>query len=215
MDYLAWRLDLFNKPPASDPVMVDLQETTYRLGPTETLDYVNRALVDPEIHTLFSPRQIGIGLNIIFSNSCSNLPFAYVKDDADPTNEREKVTAIRHLEYLYANYFNRYCTDAVVRIGEIDPDNRIEYLCYMFWDIFVLYAGNATDAMIDAAIGVMREAMKTDNEQCLASAIHGLGHWVSDTELAKPVLEAWLVRPTTRNQEIIEYAQQAMTGCVQ
>ncbi len=212
---MAWRLDLFNQPPESDPVMVDLQEATYKLDPLETLAHVNRALVDPEIHTLFNPRKIGIGLNIMFSNFCSEIPFAYVKDDGIRGNEAVKVAAIGNLHYLYSNYFNRYCTGEVNKIGEIDPDNRIEYLCYMFWDIFVLYPGNATEAMKETAIGVMRKAINNDNEHCLVSAIHGLGHWASDTELAQLVLEEWLVCPTTQNQEIIQYAKQAMTGCIQ
>jgi hypothetical protein len=78
-----------------------------------------------------------------------------------------------------------------------------------------LYPGNATDAMAEAGIWVMKESLQLDNDNCLVSLIHGLGHWVLYTDLAAPVLDQWLLSPTTRNEVIIEYANQARTGYIQ
>lgn len=211
MSYEQWRKDIFGKAPGSDPVTVGLLEDTYRLSKDTVLDYIDRALVDPDIHRLFTKEQIGIGLQIIYSNACSDFPFAYI----EAGDEHRRVEAISNLSFLYANFFERYCNAPVSHVGNYMADGAIGYLCYMLWDIFVLYPGNSTQAMIDAAVEVMRNAMKSKNDNCLVSAIHGLGHWADDVPSAIEVLEDWLRHPSTNNESVRHYAEQARKGCIQ
>jgi hypothetical protein len=75
LEYPTWRNDIFGQSPKADPVMLDLLPETYSVSPEENLDYIDRALDDPEIHRLFSRDQIGIGLQLIYSNACSNICF--------------------------------------------------------------------------------------------------------------------------------------------
>jgi hypothetical protein len=210
MDYERWRNDVFGQPPDEDVMDVVLLQETYDVPLDEAFDHIDQALVDSQIHNLFAKSQIGNGLQLIYSASCTDLPFCYVKAG----DEDRRIAGIRNLENLYSNYFERYCGSPVRSVGNDLRDGTIGYLCYMFWDIFVLSPGDASPAMIDAGIGVMESALRSQNEQCLASAIHGLGHWRSGNSHARRVLRQWLRKPTTRNKRLLEYARQAATGCI-
>ena len=94
-------------------------------------------------------------------------------------------------------------------------DGVIGDLCYMLWDIFVLYPGNASEAMVHAAVDVMRNPMNSKNDNCIVSAIHGLGHWAYNVPSAVEALEEWLRKPSTKNKVILEYAELAKTWRIQ
>lgn len=210
MDYKRWQNDIFGKPPHSDPITVELLEETYELPMSEAFDHIDRALLDSTIHALYSKDQIGIGLQLIFSNGCSDLPFCYVHIN----DEERKIAGIRNLRYLYDNFFERYCEAPVDNIGNNTTDGSIGFLCYMLWDIFVLYPGNATPGMINSGLDVMQHAINSDNDNCIESAIHGLGHWMPDAPRASKILQHWLLEPTTQNMNLIDYALEAKTGCI-
>lgn len=210
MDYDKWRNELFGQPPDSDPVSLELSSEFFAVLPNRMFDFVDHMLVDRETHALFSKEQIGNAIHLIYSNSCSNLPFLYTTE----CDHDRRVEGIRNLIHLYQNYFERYCTAPVASIGN-DTDGNIGYICYMFWDVFVLHPGNASQVMKSAAIGVMRTALESRNDNCLASAIHGLGHWALDVREASVVLNQWLRRPTTANARIVQYAHAATSGMIQ
>jgi hypothetical protein len=207
MDYPEWKKAIFDHPPGTDPVRFEHPLEFYELPALIAFDYIDRVLIDPDVHT-YTKEQIGIGLQTLFDNSCSNLPFLYVNDCDEP----RRLTGIANLIHLYRHYFERYCTAPVTRIGYDVADGQIGYLCHMFWDLFVLYPGNATAPMQRAAINVMKSALTSPVDACLASAIHGLGHWVADVPEAARVLENWLRHPTTANREVLRYAREATTG---
>jgi hypothetical protein len=210
MEYAKWRDAIFGQPVGSDPVMLDLHPETYAVSLDEHFDHVDRALTDPEIHELFNADQIGIGLQLIYSNSCSDICFCYI----EAADEERRVSGIERLDNLYANYFDRYCLSPVRSIGNDHLNGGIGYLCYMLWDIFVLYPGNASPAMVTAALDVMSKALQMKNDNCIVSAIHGLGHWAMDVPRATQVLQQWLRNPTTTNPAVISYANEATTGCI-
>lgn len=211
MNYEAWRKELFGHPADSSPYRLEHLGEFYYLEPALAFDYVDRMLVDDEVHDLFSKQQIGNGIITVYSNDCGDIPFLYTQE----CDEVRRVQGIRNLVHLYRNYFERYCKANVARVGSCqEADGSIGFICYMFWDVFVLYPGNASPLMQKAAIDVMRSALESSNDNCLASAIHGLGHWAPDVAEAVKVLEQWLQRPTTKNQRIIEYARTAKTGMI-
>ena len=72
-----------------------------------------------------------------------------------------------------------------MNISELNCDDRINSICYMLWDIFVLSPTSAITAMVNASVEVMDDALRAKNEYCVVSAIHGLGHWVSGSDAAK------------------------------
>lgn len=210
MEYEVWREDLFGQSPNIDPGNVELLQETYDLPTAPAFDYIDRALRDDEIHDLYSKAQIGTGLQLIYCNHWSDLPFCYIEG----TTEARRIEGISNLRRLYDNYFERYCPAPVKSVGNDRTDGGFGFLCYMFWDIFVLYPGNATPAMIEAAVEVMAAAIRSDSEQCIVSAIHGLGHWAMDTPVARNTLRDWLRSPSTKNPTIIDYAGRAVPGCI-
>lgn len=209
MDYIAWRNDIFAQKPESGPVSEEIPEA-YSLSPEETFDHIDRALDDEQLHDLFSRDQIGAGLRELYDNGSSDLCFCYTKAGDD----RRRIKGIGHLTKLYDNYFNRYCVGPVTDIGNDQYDDAIGFRCYMFWDVFILNPGNASAGMISAALSVMEHAIQMRNENCVVSAIHGLGHWALDESRAVDVLQRWLRGPTTRNAHVLAYARQAATGYI-
>lgn len=210
MNYEQWRKELFGLPPESDPVTHEHSDDFYAVPPHECFDYVNQVLVDPAVHSLFSKDQLGKGINTIYSNCCSDLPFLYTSE----CDEDRRVKGINNLVNLYRNYFDRHCTGDVTDIGNYQNDGPMGYICYMLWDVFVLYPGNATPAMISAAICVMRAALRSRNDNSLVSAIHGLGHWAFDVPEAVTTLKHWLQKPTTDNPVVLRYARTATSGMI-
>lgn len=211
MDYHRWRDDVFGQPPGSDPVTMELLEETCGVPDSEALVHIDRALVDPDIHLAYSKEQIGIGLDLIYSCNASDWGFCYT----DPKDESRTVLGIHNLRHLYDNYFGRYCIAPVTSIGNDDGDGTMGFMCYMFWDIFVLYPGNSSPRMIAAGLAVMEHAIRSKNDNCIVSAIHGLGHWVDRAPRAVEILPQWLRNPTTHNEAVLEYASRATTGCIQ
>ena len=211
MEYKNWRREIFDHPQGSDPVTIELSTDFYSVPPHEALDFVDSLLIDPELHSLFSKEQLGNGINMIYSNSCSDLPFLYTSE----CDEARRIKGIENLENLYKNFFDRYCTGGVKNIGYDQNDGSMGFICHMFWDGFVLYPGNATPGMISAAINVMKLALGSDNDNSLVSAIHGLGHWAFDVPEAVSVLHDWLRKPSTTNTKVLDYAHDAMTGMIQ
>jgi hypothetical protein len=209
--YPTWRSLVFDNPPNSEPSLVELPPEAYALSPSETLDYIDRSLVDPEIHQSYGKAQIGVGLNLLYSNACADFVHSYLK----VTDDTRRMQSIANLRFLYRHYFDRYCTVPVRRIGDDLDDGPIGFLCYMFWDIFILYPGNASPGMVTAALDVMATALRSANPHSVVSAIHGLGHWVYGAPEAAQILATWLKQPQIQDEVILEYARQAITGCIQ
>jgi len=213
MNYIQWRDQLFGQPEQADPVCAEMSPAFDRLPRDRAFDYIDQVLVDADIHQRFSRSQIGFGLNYIFSNSCSDLPFCYLH-----CSESRIIKGIQNLNYLYQHYFDRYCfapSKSIQTIGSIKEGDRLEFLCYMFWDIFVVYPGNVSPSVIAASLEVMSQALQSKNGNAIVSAIHGLGHWALYSQQAVTILEQWLMNPSTRNPVIHHYASQAKTGYIQ
>jgi len=213
MNYQQWRDQLFGQPEQADPVCAEMSPEFDRLPRDRAFDYIDQVLVDAEIHQRFSRNQIGFGLNYIFSNSCSDLPFCYLR-----CPESRIIKGIQNLNYLYQNYFDRYCfasSQSIQEIGAIQAGDRLEFLCYMFWDLFVVYPGSASPSVIAASLEVMSAALDRKNGNAIVSAIHGLGHWALHDQRAITILEQWLANSNTQNPVIRNYALQAKTGYIQ
>jgi hypothetical protein len=211
MNYEQWRNELFGQSPNIDPVMFEHSAGFYSIPSECVFDYVDRVLVDPDVHSLFNKTQLGNGIQTVYSNCCSDLPFLYTTE----CTESRRIEGIGKLANLYTNYFERYCAEPVNSIGNDQGGGPMGYICYMFWDVFVLYPGSATPGMVSAALEVMRAGLETHSDNCLVSAIHGLGHWAAEVPGAVTALEHWLRSPTTKNVEVLEYARTATTGMIQ
>ena len=214
MQYEAWREEVFGTTDDFEPHCDDLSQEFYQTDLSEHFNYIDRALIDSEVHKRYSVSQIGNGLEIVFNNGASDLPFCYVNTE-DVGRIKKGVDALRH---LYCNYFDQYCTLPVQSIGNNVLTNEYEaitHVCYMFWDVFILNPQEAQAPIIEAALDVMHYGLSSKNDQSIVSALHGLGHWALDAPRAVDIIDEWLRQPTTENTIVYEYAMQAKTGYVQ
>jgi hypothetical protein len=212
MIYETWKNEVFGMNENSCPIESEMIDEAYSLNENLILDYIDKSLTDSSIHNLYSPKQIGIGLNIIYSNCCSDYSFSYLNF----SDEERIISSIKKLKFLYQNFFEKYCNSPVNEIGD-STDNRLDYICYMFWDLFVLYpkSENITKKIIEASVQVMSQQLLSKNDNVVVSALHGLGHWASDCPEIKNIIDKWLKNPTTSNKVIHDYAKVAKTGCIQ
>jgi hypothetical protein len=203
VEYVRWRKMLFGDRDTNafddDPV----NDTWF--------DHIDKLLIDPDVHRLYSKEQIGQVLNRIYYNTYGDDAACLYLNAGD---EERRIRAINSMKYLYANFFERYCRSPVVHVGYGDEDGEIGHVCYMLWDVFILCPSNSSPRVTDAVLGVMEHGIRSLNDNCIASAIHGLGHWAWDpprVPAAVDILREWLLHPTTSNDELIDYAEHAMT----
>lgn len=71
-----------------------------------------------------------------------NLPEVEAFDHVD-----QALLDAQNLRNLYSNFFARYCKPRVTHVGN-DMSGHLDHVCYMFWDVLVLYPGNATPSMM-------------------------------------------------------------------
>jgi hypothetical protein len=205
MNYLDWRNELFNRNICDDPVTMEMTEDFHKVSDINKFKFLTEALNDNEIISSFNRRQIGIGLNYLFHNCCSDYPYIFRTTSAKN---------ILHLNILYEKYFLAFCTSPIKdRIGA-ETDDSIDWLCYMFWDIFIIFPGFDTADHINYSYKVMTKQLHSTNEQIICSSIHGLGHFAFYDNRSEIILNNWLKSPTTKNEILINYAEIAKSGMI-
>lgn len=205
-NYTIWRDSLFNVSEGEDPVMYECGFNFNDLPSVETLSYLDRMFVDQEIHSNYSLDQISFALNVIYSSTCSDISYAYIDEEIEKTN------SLFNLNLLYNNFFLRYCTNPFI-FGQ-DSQNKMDYICFMLWDVFVVYPKAISKNEICACLQVMQQALNTSNEYVVMSALHGLGHWALYLEEHKYIIKNWQNAPTVSNPKILEYSEKAYEGSV-
>jgi hypothetical protein len=204
--YKEWRHTLLNRQENDDPVNMEMDNNFYYYSDDQKVQYLNKFLCDEDVHEKYTRKQIGIAINYLYSNACSDYVFMY---------RNSKDNLILNLNNLYKNYFNRHCIEKVSSIGNSHDGDSLYFMCYMFWDLFVIHPGIDTDRDINDGYQVMENNIYSNNENIIVSVIHGLGHWVHGGEKSVIILDKWLNNPSTDNEIILEYAEIAKTGCIQ
>ncbi|MDB5341966.1 MAG: hypothetical protein JWP89_343 [Schlesneria sp.] len=205
VEYVRWRKMLFGDRDTNafddDPV----NDTWF--------DHIDKLLIDPDVHRLYSKEQIGQVLNRFYYNTYGD-DAAYLYLNAG--DDERRIRAVGNMRYLYSNFFERYCRSPIVDVGSLSQDGEIGDICFMLWDVFVVCSANSSPGMIAAALAVMQHGIRSTNEHRIS--IHGLGHWAWDppkVPAAVDILREWLLNPTTSNAELIDYAEHAMTAYIQ
>jgi hypothetical protein len=183
----------------------------------------------------YSDDQIGLGLNFIFNNSCSNLTHDFKA--ADVPFDR-KIKALNNLFALFRDVLNPRCPEVLSAFSQATL-SKLSYICYMFWDVSPLSsayglsfseAKSKTEAeekphklsklenynYYAAIAKVMEQCLNLSNPACVESGLHGLGHLAfSYPKLAVPILEKYLIKGKKQHTSLIEYAKMAKTGMIQ
>ena len=210
MKYPKWRDEVFGQPEGVNLIDVELSAELFRCPANQMLDHIDCSLVDDTLHHDFSRTQIGVGLNLIYRSVCSGIVYSYL---AAEVSDKRRGDAVANIKTLYQNFFKRYCPPLVNDIGgEECLADKINYLCFMFWDVFVLCPENTSTKIEKEMLSLMQCCLESENESVITSTIHGLGHWNSGTRRARAVLNAWLTSPSSNNPRILRYAEKAVAG---
>jgi hypothetical protein len=183
----------------------------------------------------YSDDQIGLGLNFIFNNSCSNMTHDFKA--ADVPFER-KIKALNNLFALFRDILNSRCPEVMSAFSQATL-SKISYICYMFWDVSPLssaYGLSFTEAKSKTKVeekpyklsklenynyyaaiaNVMEQCLYLSNPACVESGLHGLGHMVYDYhKIAVPIIDNFIGKGKKQDGDLINYAKMARTGVIQ
>ncbi len=212
---------VFNRPD-TEPAWY-WADSTYEEGifedtPLSAFVFIETLLLDAKTHLApYSDTQIGLGLNYIFNSACSDL--AYDFKVADVPFER-KSKAIEALFNVFQDVLNLRC-DAVLSAHSQAPLSKINFICYMFWDVCCWDNWSnlsKNDAEMNEKIAfVMQRCLDLSNIACVESSLHGLGHLVyKQPKIAVPIIDDFINNgKIRRNKALLGYAKMARTGMIQ
>jgi hypothetical protein len=208
--YHQWLTYVFDRSPASNPALDDVPFQAEHAEVIELITYTmlncGRDLVR------FSDGQVSVGLDIIFNNSYSDYVFS-IKDSALPA--KTTIRAITSLKALYSDCFEPRCAPILSHQNEAGH-NSLNGVCYMLWDVTPLAywedRGNK-ELFYGAVLEVLESALECENEACIESALHGLGHLQLYCKNQAPaIISRYLKQHPNLRRELVQYASDAALG---
>lgn len=179
----------------------------------EVVEFVRRMLENFESDLAdFSDWQLGMGIDYIFNNSCSNLSF-FLRDG--PVDVNKRVSAILALKVFFQKCLNERCVASLGHLSE--EGNQLNHFCYMIWDTTPLTYCEQTpekQKIYDAVAEVMEYSLSLDNIACVESGLHGLGHLGLYYENAPKIITKFINSRKDTDKRLVEYAKRAENGCV-
>ncbi len=213
MEYKLWRAELFCHGAPYDPWSVEFTDEMNSIPLVEAFDHLDRMLDDAELHNLFTPEQLVLGLSMAYSNCLTDFPFCYLRAG---TAER-RVRGILNLRKLYDNFFARYCVGPFAWPRSQDSrTGTMQYLCENFWDRFVLFPAAGTDtSVINAGLDVMEHALGLPNDHCIAAGLEGIARWAYSCELQaisrpRDLLKSWTSQTSATNPDLTAFGRQML-----
>ena len=135
-----------------------------------------------------------------------------VNDASLPMQRR--IGCVEAIGELFAHTFAPRCERRLSHTGEAaSPLNTV---CFMWWDTAVLHARPDRWPDLDSAcLAVMRQCLELPSVACWESALHGLGHWVSDyPEVVRGAIDGFLASRQRHRPALLDYAMRARAGSV-
>lgn len=162
----------------------------------------------------YPTRQIADGLWFLADDSGL---FRELYNPSVPENLRVRCAAA--IRQLYAQLFEPLCQNVLSHgdNGE-SVENPLNSICYMWWDVFPTWGrpGDPVARGIDEVLlGVMRDALSSENVACVESALHGLGHWhITYPDPVESIVNEFLRQRPAIGVSLRDYAQAARRGRV-
>lgn len=197
--YRAWIAYVFDRPETPNGWYFDLEDREQLDGtPSEFMALIGQTMAHAGIDLAgFTNAQVYHGLNYIFSSPCSDHLYIF-RHESVPLDL--KIAAIRAMKHLYKNCFEQRCDSRLSHLDE-GRTNRLNGIAYMLWESpSFLYSNRHLKDVAAAAVEVLEYALYSQNDACIESALHGLGHEVRDLPaLIEPVIDRFLA--ATRDAE--------------
>jgi hypothetical protein len=183
----------------------------------DTFTFLETLLAHPKDDlAAYSDAQIGLGLNYIFNSSCSNMTHEFM---SAKMSFDHKMKVLHGLFALFRDVLNPRCAEITSAFSQ-DSLSKINYICYMFWDITPLCMYESLDKnevdIYNATIAdIMKKCLRLSNPACVESGLHGLGHLAfNHPKIAVPIIDNFLKNGKCKNESLINYAKSARTGMI-
>jgi hypothetical protein len=213
-----WIDDIFDRP-VEDPYQASYRRRWLEQSPAVALEYVARLFENPCGYLSgYSDEQIGQGIYIVVSQSCSD-HFSFIAGGDVDLALRKR--CIRSLENLSRELFAPRCSENVWIYTK--PLNQT---CDLLWDL-VVYGTNSTDWNSDGVrwgvrnpeideevLDTLSRIVAIPNVACQQSALHGLGHLVDFAGLGSTVIQRYLDDNPDLRDDLRRYAENALLGRV-
>ena len=164
----------------------------------------------------YSDEQVGYGLDSLVFSAGGDV--AVLGDDRVPSALR--AAGLRSIVTLFAEVFAPRVRAARPGYGRSrepseagQPLPKLDYVCFMFWDIAPIMAG---EDITREVLAVLEATLALDSAACQRAALHGLGHWhgAAPDEAAR-IVRSWLQGHPQASDELRAYAVRASAGHVQ
>ncbi len=215
------QLDYIFNRPTDEPEWYwqdDEKEYPFDENEANVCTFFEHLFLNPKIDlAIYNDEQIGLGLNFIFNNACSNLCYDFKMEDVV---FEKKIDILKGIENLFEHIFNPRC-EKICSAGSQRALSKLNYICYMFWDITPLriWTGldqNETEIYNKTIANIMKTTLQLTNPACVESALHGLGHLALNyPKISVPIIDKYLANKKNKNQSLINYAKAARTGIIQ
>ncbi|MFL0797185.1 MAG: hypothetical protein K6L73_06800 [Cellvibrionaceae bacterium] len=211
LDFLAF---LFDRVESEEDWRFDVDLIEPELTGEQVVFYVKRMLENYETDLeKYSDWQLARGLEYVFSNTFSDLPF-FLRDG--PSDIESRIEAIKSLKNIFEKCFDQRCDEELGPYSQ--GRNELNYICYMLWDVTPLtYCEELAckDRIYEAIAEVMFFSLSLSNIACVESGLHGLGHLELYYDEASTIVRDWIDRNPEADPRLIEYAKNAEVGRVQ
>ncbi|MDH3665896.1 MAG: hypothetical protein OEN23_03110 [Paracoccaceae bacterium] len=215
LSYDDWLIHLFDHPDNQPEWYFSLDHKFIEVSPSCLVGHVLRLFEAPALLiTRFSDQQIASGLKYLIDNGCGGdlrlSGHSSVSDEA-------RLALAERIDRVYAQIFAARCTPALGHLSEV-PDQPLNMLCYMWWDIICLDPTGSTKAdrlFHEALIEAMGRSLALPHAACQEGALHGLGHWGDAAPTrAEALIDAYLAENRAARPELVAYAKAARGGCI-
>lgn len=212
-----WLEFVFERPTVGQAWYFDDYGEEFECSPAELLTFVQRTFAEcADTLSRFDDDQVGLGLNYVFNNSCSNVVFV-MKSDEIPFERR--MEAIRAIKVLYRDCLAPRCAEALGHRNELGASSRLNHVCYMLWDIspIAYWEDRPGERHAYSVVSeVLTAALASPNIACVESALHGFGHLQTYApEVVEEQIAAFLRNALSCDERLREYAKRAAAGEVQ
>jgi hypothetical protein len=215
MSFEEWVKFVFDRPTDhGNGWYFDIDVETEPVPPPTYVDFTTRLFQESGVLLRpFSDAQVDLGLNFLVSNHASNNIFA-LQNETIPIAKR--IEFVRAILDLNRQCFETRCTPHLSHLDrQTTPDhvNRLNMICYMWWDTFIAPGRELNEA----CLWVMENSLQLSNPAVIEGALHGLGHWTSHyPDRCAAIIENFLeTRAIKFSEELHAYATWAQSGCIQ
>jgi hypothetical protein len=158
----------------------------------------------------FTDRQVAVGLKALLFNTLGGYAVRILDDPS--VADTQRLQSVRSFEFLYRDCLVLRSPAVLGHLSEHDP-SRLAFVTYMLWDEMPIERVlNKSKQLRDALFDTLGRVLRLQNDACIESALHGLGHFTCAN--AQTTIDDWLSETPQVRPALLEYARAARTGSI-